>query len=65
MRDTPKGKLTIHITLPPIFLTCPYLFSLRRGPGLTGIASAAHAVAHGFEVVIYESEEDIGGVWAR
>ncbi|ORY90638.1 hypothetical protein BCR35DRAFT_299182 [Leucosporidium creatinivorum] len=35
------------------------------GGGLTGIASAAHAVAHGFEVVIYESEEEIGGVWAR
>lgn len=35
------------------------------GAGLTGIASAAHLVAHGFDVVIYESAEEIGGVWAR
>ncbi|KAM0746939.1 FAD/NAD(P)-binding domain-containing protein [Meredithblackwellia eburnea MCA 4105] len=35
------------------------------GAGLTGISSAAHAVAHGFEVVIYESEEDVGGIWSR
>lgn len=26
------------------------------GAGLTGISSAAHAVSHGFDVVIFESE---------
>ncbi|GAA5982633.1 hypothetical protein JCM5350_002128 [Sporobolomyces pararoseus] len=35
------------------------------GAGLTGISSAAHAVDHGFDVVIYEAEESVGGVWAR
>lgn len=27
--------------------------------------TAAHFVAHGFEVVIYEAEGEIGGVWSR
>ncbi|GAA5871132.1 hypothetical protein JCM16303_001701 [Sporobolomyces ruberrimus] len=35
------------------------------GAGLTGISSAAHAVDHGFEVVIFEGEKSVGGVWAR
>lgn len=55
--------------VPLYYFTSPSLpAALRRRTsfaGLTGIASAAHAVAHGFEVVIYESEEEIGGVWAR
>jgi len=32
---------------------------------LTGISSAAHLVDHGFDVVIYEGESSVGGVWAR
>ncbi|CEQ39049.1 SPOSA6832_00560 [Sporobolomyces salmonicolor] len=35
------------------------------GAGLTGVSSAAHAVDHGFDVVIFEAEESVGGVWAR
>ncbi|GAA5951829.1 hypothetical protein JCM21900_004158 [Sporobolomyces salmonicolor] len=34
------------------------------GAGLTGVSSAAHAVDHGFDVVIFEAEESVGGVWA-
>ncbi|KAK4702535.1 hypothetical protein P7C70_g3687, partial [Phenoliferia sp. Uapishka_3] len=33
------------------------MLSLRR--------TAAHCVAHGFEVTIFEAESDVGGVWAR
>ncbi|SCV72516.1 BQ2448_4053 [Microbotryum intermedium] len=35
------------------------------GAGLSGISSAAHLVAHGFEVVIYEADDKIGGIWAN
>ncbi|KNZ44907.1 hypothetical protein VP01_86g1 [Puccinia sorghi] len=35
------------------------------GAGITGISSAAHFLAHGFEVVIFEQSETIGGIWAR
>ncbi|KAI0942707.1 hypothetical protein AcW1_003266 [Taiwanofungus camphoratus] len=35
------------------------------GAGLTGVASAAHAVAHGFDVVLYEAAGEVGGIWAR
>ncbi|KAI9058978.1 FAD/NAD-P-binding domain-containing protein [Trametes sanguinea] len=35
------------------------------GAGVTGISSAAHAIAHGFDVVIYEQADTVGGVWAR
>ncbi|GAA5880809.1 hypothetical protein JCM1840_003289 [Sporobolomyces johnsonii] len=35
------------------------------GAGLTGVSSAANAVDHGFEVVIFEAEDSVGGVWAR
>ncbi|KAK4056269.1 hypothetical protein OIO90_002712 [Microbotryomycetes sp. JL221] len=35
------------------------------GAGLTGISSAAHCVSHGFEVVIYDSDDKIGGVWSN
>ncbi|GAA5963752.1 hypothetical protein JCM3765_006839 [Sporobolomyces pararoseus] len=35
------------------------------GAGLTGISSAAHAVDHGFDVVIYEADESVGGIWYR
>ncbi|KAM5543253.1 hypothetical protein V8D89_003127 [Ganoderma adspersum] len=35
------------------------------GAGLTGISSAAHAIAHGFDVVIYEQTDEVGGVWAH
>jgi cation diffusion facilitator CzcD-associated flavoprotein CzcO len=37
------------------------------GAGLTGVSSAAHAIAHGFEVVIYEAAEGPhpGGIWSN
>ncbi|RDX45747.1 FAD/NAD-P-binding domain-containing protein [Lentinus brumalis] len=35
------------------------------GAGLTGVSSAAHAIAHGFDVVIYEQDNKIGGIWAH
>ncbi|KAI9615107.1 hypothetical protein H4Q26_011646 [Puccinia striiformis f. sp. tritici PST-130] len=35
------------------------------GAGITGISSAAHFLAHGFEVVIFEQSETIGGIWSR
>ncbi|KAH9840185.1 FAD/NAD-P-binding domain-containing protein [Rhodofomes roseus] len=35
------------------------------GAGLTGVSSAAHAIAHGFDVVIYDQHESIGGIWAN
>ncbi|KAM0792812.1 hypothetical protein ACM66B_002578 [Microbotryomycetes sp. NB124-2] len=35
------------------------------GAGLTGISSAAHCVSHGFEVVIYDKDDKIGGIWAN
>ncbi|KAI0340979.1 FAD/NAD(P)-binding domain-containing protein [Trametopsis cervina] len=34
------------------------------GGGLTGVSSAAHAAAHGFDVVIYEKSDRVGGIWA-
>ena len=30
------------------------------GAGLTGVSSAAHAIAHGFDVVIYEQDDKVG-----
>ncbi|KAJ7633034.1 FAD/NAD(P)-binding domain-containing protein [Roridomyces roridus] len=37
------------------------------GAGLTGVSSAAHCIAHNFEVVLFEAgpREELGGIWAR
>ncbi|CCL98883.1 uncharacterized protein FIBRA_00890 [Fibroporia radiculosa] len=35
------------------------------GGGLTGVSSAAHAASHGFDVVLYEKDDRIGGIWAH
>ncbi|KAH8105192.1 FAD/NAD-P-binding domain-containing protein [Cristinia sonorae] len=35
------------------------------GAGLTGVSSAAHAIAHGFDVVIFEQGEKVGGIWSH
>ncbi|TEB35157.1 FAD/NAD-P-binding domain-containing protein [Coprinellus micaceus] len=35
------------------------------GAGLTGVSSAAHCIAHGFDVVIYEAGPKLGGIWAH
>ncbi|KAK7682058.1 hypothetical protein QCA50_015022 [Cerrena zonata] len=35
------------------------------GAGLTGVSSAAHAIAHGFDVVIFEQDDRVGGIWAH
>ncbi|KAG0145744.1 hypothetical protein CROQUDRAFT_723246 [Cronartium quercuum f. sp. fusiforme G11] len=34
------------------------------GAGVTGVSSAAHCVANGFDVVIYESKSQLGGIWS-
>ncbi|KIP08184.1 hypothetical protein PHLGIDRAFT_127213 [Phlebiopsis gigantea 11061_1 CR5-6] len=34
------------------------------GAGLTGVSSAAHAIAHGFDVAIYEKNDSVGGIWS-
>ncbi|KAF8907082.1 hypothetical protein CPB84DRAFT_1769451 [Gymnopilus junonius] len=33
------------------------------GSGVTGVSSAAHAISHGFEVVIFEAKPKLGGIW--
>lgn len=35
------------------------------GAGLTGISAAAHCVAHGSDVLIFESSNRVGGIWSR
>ncbi|KAL1744453.1 hypothetical protein HDZ31DRAFT_38620 [Schizophyllum fasciatum] len=38
------------------------------GAGLTGVSSAAHCIAHNFEVTIFEAqprEKGLGGIWAH
>lgn len=35
------------------------------GAGLTGVSSAAHCVANGFEVVLFEKKSTTGGVWTE
>ncbi|CAA7269404.1 unnamed protein product [Cyclocybe aegerita] len=37
------------------------------GAGITGVSSAAHAIGHGFEVVIFEAapKSKLGGIWAQ
>ncbi|KAJ3512121.1 hypothetical protein NMY22_g15428 [Coprinellus aureogranulatus] len=37
------------------------------GAGLTGVSSAAHCMAHGFDVVMYEAggRDKLGGIWAH
>ncbi|KDR72803.1 hypothetical protein GALMADRAFT_252072 [Galerina marginata CBS 339.88] len=37
------------------------------GAGITGVSSAAHAISHGFEVVIFEAgpSSSLGGIWSH
>ena len=35
------------------------------GAGLTGVSSAAHCISHGFDVVIYDKSDTVGGIWAH
>ncbi|KAK8059202.1 monooxygenase [Apiospora saccharicola] len=37
------------------------------GAGITGVASAAHCVGHGFDVTIFEAgdEKNVGGIWSK
>ncbi|KZT31858.1 FAD/NAD(P)-binding domain-containing protein [Sistotremastrum suecicum HHB10207 ss-3] len=35
------------------------------GAGLTGVSSAAHCMAHNFDVVLFEASDDVGGIWAN
>ncbi|GJE98462.1 FAD/NAD(P)-binding domain-containing protein [Phanerochaete sordida] len=48
---------------PPKELKNPRARIAVIGAGLTGVSSAAHAIAHGFDVVIYEKSDKIGGIW--
>lgn len=50
---------------PPERIKHPYARIAVIGGGLTGVSSAAHAVSHGFEVVLYEAADRIGGIWAH
>ncbi|KAI6102577.1 hypothetical protein EDD16DRAFT_345348 [Pisolithus croceorrhizus] len=50
---------------PPERIKRPYARIAVIGGGLTGVSSAAHAVSHGFEVVVYEAADRIGGIWAH
>ncbi|OJA17362.1 hypothetical protein AZE42_03903 [Rhizopogon vesiculosus] len=50
---------------PPEHIQHPYGRIAVIGAGLTGISSAAHAISHGFEVVIYEASDRPGGIWSR
>lgn len=33
------------------------------GAGTAGLCSAKHSIAHGFNVTIYEQNDQIGGIW--
>lgn len=35
------------------------------GAGMSGISAAAHAFSHGFDVIIYEESDHLGGIWAK
>ncbi|KZT59182.1 FAD/NAD(P)-binding domain-containing protein [Calocera cornea HHB12733] len=35
------------------------------GAGLTGVSSAAHAIGHNFEVVLFEKGDAVGGIWSH
>ncbi|SNX85503.1 related to monooxygenase [Melanopsichium pennsylvanicum] len=35
------------------------------GAGITGISTASHLIGHGFEVTIFDSSKEIGGIWSR
>ncbi|KAI6011823.1 FAD/NAD(P)-binding domain-containing protein [Pisolithus marmoratus] len=50
---------------PPERINRPYARIAVIGGGLTGVSSAAHAVSHGFEVVLYEAADRVGGIWAH
>ncbi|KIJ06722.1 hypothetical protein PAXINDRAFT_103253 [Paxillus involutus ATCC 200175] len=47
---------------PPERIEHPYGRIAVIGAGLTGISSAAHAISHGFEVVIFEADDRVGGI---
>ncbi|KNZ63929.1 uncharacterized protein VP01_1083g2 [Puccinia sorghi] len=55
---------TGHISLQPS-ATNPRGRIAIVGAGITGISSAAHFLAHGFEVIIFEQSSSIGGIWCR
>ncbi|KAF8152257.1 hypothetical protein B0H34DRAFT_111065 [Crassisporium funariophilum] len=48
-------------------LTKPHGRIAVIGAGITGVSSAAHAIAHGFEVVMFEQHprSKLGGIWAH
>ncbi|KAH9942799.1 FAD/NAD(P)-binding domain-containing protein [Amylocystis lapponica] len=49
----------------PAMPTTPRARIAVVGAGLTGVSSAAHAIAHGFDVVLFEQSDAVGGIWAH
>lgn len=35
------------------------------GAGVAGLASAKQSLDHGYNVVVFEQEEELGGIWVR
>ncbi|KAL5501120.1 hypothetical protein ACEPAH_9507 [Sanghuangporus vaninii] len=35
------------------------------GAGLTGVSTAAHCIAHNFDVTLYDKNESVGGIWSH
>ncbi|KAH8111650.1 FAD/NAD-binding domain-containing protein [Phellopilus nigrolimitatus] len=35
------------------------------GAGLTGVSSAAHCIAHNFDVILYDKNPSAGGIWSH
>lgn len=54
----------VYAALPPDRLPFVPLGRIAIiGAGVTGVSSAAHCVAHGFEVTIFERKAVTGGIW--
>jgi heterodisulfide reductase subunit A-like polyferredoxin len=56
--------LSPHPPAPNAHLRRPKIAII--GAGLTGVSAAAHCVGHGFEVTLFEAndEKHVGGIWA-
>ncbi|EJD00301.1 FAD/NAD-binding domain-containing protein [Fomitiporia mediterranea MF3/22] len=35
------------------------------GAGLTGVSTAAHCIAHNFDVTLYDKNDSVGGIWSH
>lgn len=55
--------LTISQVYPAAHNEMPVLNVAIIGAGASGLTSAKYALAHGYNVTIYEQTEQIGGIW--